>query len=225
MPPVLLRTYQMFMSSGVIRNGASDCTYTFLIRPSVSRKLFTYCDAHAIENVWSIAAAVTPSAFAFSRSMSTLYCGVSFRPFGRTSASADPSRPSRAAAARGHQRFVAETGVVRQLEVEAGSGAEFWNRRRVERDHHRVLVLRVVHERPADQRLHLLVRTLAMLVRFQLHEHETGVLAAARKAEAVNGEHRVDHILLGGGQVRVDVVSVLPVVSCVADGVCTIMNM
>jgi hypothetical protein len=49
--------------------------------------LFTYDEPQAIENVWSISAALTPSAFAFSRSMSTLNCGVSFRPFGRTCAS------------------------------------------------------------------------------------------------------------------------------------------
>ncbi len=62
----MLRTYQSFRFSGVIRNGASPCTYTFLIRLSESRKLFTYCDAQAIENVWSIVASCTPSAEAFS---------------------------------------------------------------------------------------------------------------------------------------------------------------
>jgi len=49
MLPAVLRTYQSLRFSGVMRNGASACRYTFLIRLSVSRKLFTYADAHAIE--------------------------------------------------------------------------------------------------------------------------------------------------------------------------------
>ena len=68
---------------------------------------------------------LTPSAFAFSRSMSTLNCGLSFRPLGRTCASVGSFAPAEQLVARFHQLVVAEAAAILQLEVEARGRAEF----------------------------------------------------------------------------------------------------
>ena len=69
-----------------MRAGASACTTTRCNRPALG-KSFTYDEPSAVEIALLMAAKLTPSALALSRSMSSCNCAASSRPSGRTAAS------------------------------------------------------------------------------------------------------------------------------------------
>ena len=140
----------------------------------------------------------TPSALAFSRSMSSLNCGASSTPLGRTPASARilarprpatgcarPGRPARPSAA-----------AVLQHHVEAGGVAEFEHRRRRHRDDVGFLDGAEILVGAANNGLHGLRALLALVPVAQLDEQQAGVLARAGEVEAVHGEHALDRVLL-----------------------------
>ena len=126
------------------------------MRPSVSRKLLTYFEPHAIENVWSTSLRLTPSALAFSRSMSILNVGLSCRPLARTSARFGSCLARREQLiARLHELVVAEAAAILELEVEARGRSQRADRRRIDRNDDRVLVRREVLRGARQDRLRL----------------------------------------------------------------------
>src|SRR5690606_40134101 len=94
--------------------------------------------------------------------------------------------------ARGDQRFVALSGVVLQIDVEAARRAELHHRWWRHREGHGVLDLHQRAHGTAGDGLDRGLRRGALVPVLQLDEGHAVVLAAARKAEALHGEYRLD---------------------------------
>ena len=91
--------------------------------------------------------------------------------------------------ARLHELVVAETGLVLQFKIEAGRNAQFGNRRRVDGIDDGVLDLAQGHEGAADDRVHAVLRAVALAPVFQMNEGERGVLPLAVEAETGHVHH------------------------------------
>ena len=136
----------------------------------------------------------SPSALAFSRSMSSLNCGASSTPLGRTPASRGFLRGlAQQLVARGEEGLVRQPAAILQHQVEAGGVAELEHRRRRHRDDVGFLdARRNTCWRAPNKRLHGLRLLLALVPVPQLDEQQAGVLAGAREVEAGHGEHALD---------------------------------
>ena len=98
--------------------------------------------------------------------------------------------------AGGHERVVAEAGVVLEEEGKAGRDAELGHRRRRERERERVLDLHQRAHRAAGDRVRVQLGRLALAPVLEVHEREAVVLAAAAEAEALHAEDGLDRVLL-----------------------------
>ena len=96
------------------------------------------------------------------------------------------------------QFFVTQTALVNQLEVEAGRGTQFNNRRQVEGEHHRIFNLREGAHRTAGNGFNLVLFARTFRPVFQRNEGDTGVLTTTRKAKAVNRKHGFNVVFLFG---------------------------
>ena len=96
------------------------------------------------------------------------------------------------------QFFVSQAALVNQLEVKAGRGTQFNDSRQVKGEDHRVFNLREVAHRPTGNRFNFVFIAWTLTPVFQRDERDTGVLAAAGEAEAVNRKHGFHVVFLFG---------------------------
>src|SRR5205085_2040628 len=90
--------------------------------------------------------------------------------------------------ARLHQLVVAEAANILEHEVEAGSGAEAADRRRIDRDDGRVLVRGEMRVQAVDERLRGEIRGATLAPVLQSHEYHGLALTAAGEVVAVDLE-------------------------------------
>ncbi len=98
--------------------------------------------------------------------------------------------------ARGQQGVVTDAAAILQHHVEARGGAQFRHRGLQHREDLRVADGGEVAAGALCHRFHVLAPVRALVPGLQLDEHQAHVLAHAREAEAGDGEHAFDHILL-----------------------------
>ncbi len=96
------------------------------------------------------------------------------------------------------QLVMAKVALVDKLKVKAGRRTEFHNRRKVKGEHHRIFNLRETAHRTARNGRDFVFRARTLIPVFQRDERQTGVLAAAGEAKAVNGKDRVNVVFLLG---------------------------
>ena len=126
-----------------MRNGASAWTNTRLMRPSVSRKLLTYCEPQVIENVWSMSLRLTPKRarlLAIDVDLERRAVVQPVRPHQREARILPRQREQ--LVARLHQPVVADPAAILELEIEARRRPELADRRRIDGNDDGVLVRR-----------------------------------------------------------------------------------
>ncbi len=187
-----------------MRYGASACTLTRFTRPR-SMKSSMYWPPQATDSVVLMSATDSPSAAAFSKSTSTRSCGVSSWPFGRTFASsvlcaATPRNWLRAAVSASCPRpalsLRKNAKPVAMPSSGIGGGAKAKTKASLICDSATIA-------RPATASA-CCSGDLRSSQFLRLTKARRVVLARAGEAEALHGEHRLDHVLFAREEVLLE---------------------